>query len=76
MIYEYFLQKVGTQNLVNMFTNITNGATKKYIISQFCSRENQVRVVVATLASGIGINCPYVSKINHFRSPSSLLDYG
>ena len=75
LIYEYFLHKVGSQNLVNMFTNITDDTSKKYIISQFCSPQSRLRVVIATVAFGMGINCPDVSQVIHFRSPCSLLNY-
>ena len=75
LIYEYFLHKVGSQNLVKMFTNITDDTSKKYIISQFCSPQSRLRVVIATVAFGMGINCPDVSQVIHFRSPCSLLNY-
>ena len=35
--YEYFIHKLGSQNLVNMFTNITDDASKKHIISHGCA---------------------------------------
>lgn len=78
IIYEYFLQKLGKQNmaLFNMFTNVTDDATKKAIVSQFCSLESELRVVIATVAFGMGINCPDVVKIIHYRAPSNLLNYG
>ena len=75
LIYEYFLHKVGSQNVVNMFTSITDDTFKKYIISQFCSPQSRLRVVIATVAFGMGINCPDVSQVIHFRSPCSLLNY-
>ena len=33
LLYEYFIHKLGSQNLVNMFTNITDDTSKKQIIS-------------------------------------------
>ena len=75
LVYEYFLHKLGSQNLVNMFTNITDDTSKKHIISQFCSPQSRLRVVIATVAFGMGINCPDVSQVIHFRSPCSLLNY-
>ena len=75
LIYEYFLHKVGSQNLVNMFTNIIGNTSKKYIISQFCSPQSRLRVVIATVAFGMSINYPDVSQVIHFRSPCNLLNY-
>ena len=56
-----------------MSTNITDDTSKKYIISQFCSPQIRLRVVIATVAFGIDINCPDVSQV--IRSPCSLLNY-
>ena len=44
-----------------MLTNITDDTFKKYIISQFCSPQSRLRVVIATVAFGMDINCPDVS---------------
>ena len=59
-----------------MFTNITDDISKKLIVTQFCNSETELRVVIATVAFGMGINCPDVCKVIHFRSPSTLLNYG
>ena len=48
---------------------------KKYIISQFCSPHSRLRVIVAIVAFGMGINCPDVSQVIQLRSPCSLLNY-
>ena len=76
MIYEFFVQKLGNQGLVNMFTNITDNISKKSIVTQFCNSQSELRVVIATVAFGMGINCPDVCKVIHFRSPCTLLNYG
>ena len=33
LLYEYFIHKLGSQNLVNMFKNITDDTSKKHITS-------------------------------------------
>ena len=43
--------------------------------SWFCSPQSRLRVVIATVAFGIGINYPDVSQVIHLRSPCSLLNY-
>ena len=45
MIYEFFLQKLGSYSLVNMFINITDDISKKSVVPQFCSLESKLRVV-------------------------------
>ena len=66
---EYFLQKLGSQNLVSMFTNVIDDAMKEYIIIQVCSHQSQFRVVIAVVAFGMGIICLDVSQDIYFRSP-------
>jgi len=38
--------------------------------------ESELRVVLATVAFGISINCPDVCKVIHSLSPCTLLNYG
>ena len=57
MIYEFFVQKLGNQSLVNIFTSITGDISKKSIIMQFCTPVSELRKVIATVAFGMGINC-------------------
>ena len=76
LLYEYFIHKLGSQNLVNMFTNITDDTSKKtHHQSWFCSPQIRLRLVIATVAFGMGINCPDLSQVIHLRSPCSLLNY-
>ena len=44
--------------LVDMFTACTPPDIKKHILHSFCSVEGVLRVGVATVAFGMGINCP------------------
>ena len=48
----------------------------KVSLERNCSPQSRLRVVIATAAFGMGINCPDVSQIIHLRSPCSLLNYG
>ena len=59
IIYDFFVQKLGNQSLVNMFANITDDISKKSIVTQICTSESELRVT-ATVAIGMGINCPDV----------------
>ena len=58
-----------------MFTACTPPDIKKHILHSFCSKEGVLRVVVATAAFGMGINCPNVRKIIHWGPPSDLEEY-
>ena len=57
MIYDFFVQKLGNQSLVNIVTSITGDVSKKSIIMQFCTPVSELRKVIATVAFGMGINC-------------------
>ena len=66
LVYEYSLYKLGSQNLVNMFTNITDDTSKIYFISKFCSPQSRLRAVTAIVAFRMGINCQDASQVIHF----------
>ena len=60
--------------LVDMYLSCTDQEVKDEIIRLFCIDSN-LRVVVATIAFGIGIDCPDVRQVVHFGSPSDLESY-
>ena len=60
--------------LADMFTSVTDQAQKECIINNFTS-PSQLRVVIATVAFGLGIDCPDVRQIVHIGMPDSLEDY-
>ena len=60
--------------LVDMFTACTTKGVKETILSQFCT-DSQLRVVVATIAFGMGLDCPDVRRIVHWGPPSDVEAY-
>ena len=60
--------------LVEMFISVTDTAQKHYIIKAFTS-ESHLRIVVATIAFGMGINCPDVRQVVHIGLPSDIESY-
>ncbi|KAL9977065.1 hypothetical protein ACROYT_G014429 [Oculina patagonica] len=59
------LTATATQQMVNDITKA---------LANFVT-DSELRVVIATVAFGMGVNCPDVSQVIHFRSPSNLLSY-
>ncbi|XP_052249596.1 ATP-dependent helicase wrn-1-like [Dreissena polymorpha] len=59
--------------VVEMFTSSTTDATKGRILNDF--RAGRVRVVVATVAFGLGIDIPDVRLVVHWGAPRSILAY-
>ena len=60
--------------LVDMFTSCTDDDVKEKIISMF-TIPSCLRVICATVAFGMGINCPDVRSVIHFGPPEDLESY-
>ena len=42
------------------------------IIQEFCKRETHLRIIIATNAFGLGVDCADISKVIHWGPPSTL----
>ena len=86
-IYLYFQQKMGTSftnppnspnitrfRLVDMFTSVTDTHIKEEIIRLF-TKQSRLRIVVGTIAFGMGIDCHDVRNIIHFGAPDDVESY-
>ena len=62
--------------IVDMYTSCTaaDEVTKSKILEQF-TKPSQLRIVIATVAFGMGIHCPDVYKIIHLGPPDDLESY-
>ena len=60
--------------LVDMFASCTDEATKRKILALF-TKPSQLRIIIATVAFGMGIDCPDVHEIIHFGPPDDLEAY-
>ena len=80
-MYQYFKASLGTHFLnppespdyvkyrvVDMFTCCTHSSVKKKIIEQF-TIPSTLRIVIATIAFGMGINCPDIRQVIHWGVP-------
>lgn len=80
-IYYFFKQKLGAQftepcgapdlarfRLVDMYTHCTHQSVKDVILQRFTS-PSSLRIVIATIAFGMGIDCPDVRQIIHWGVP-------
>lgn len=60
--------------LVNMFMSVTDSDHKSQILHFFKSDGN-LRIVVATVAFGMGVDCPNVRQIIHVGLPDDICSY-
>ena len=82
LIYQYFVQQLGKYStepvgspnyainrVVDMYTHCTHETVKNKLITQF-TRRSPLRVIIATIAFGMGINCPDVRHVIHWGVPA------
>ena len=60
--------------LMDMFTSVTDEDVKETIISKF-TRESNLRIVVATMAFGMWLDCPDVRQVIHMGIPETKETY-
>ena len=61
--------------LVDMYTSCNHSHVKKAILDAFTSPESSLRVVVATIAFGMGVDCPNVRRIIHLGPTEDIENY-
>ena len=61
--------------IVDMFTACTHPTVKNMILRQFQQPDSSLRVIVATVAFGMGLDCPNVRRIIHWGSPNDVETY-
>ena len=86
-MYLYFKKELGGEfteprnapdlakfRMVEMFLSVTDPTHKNTIISMFTS-ESQLRVVIATIAFGMGVDCPDIREVVHVGLPDDAESY-
>ena len=86
-IYSYLRHKLGQKftvpddapdipefRLVDMFTSVTGSDHKAQILKLFKDKKT-LRVVVATVAFGMGVDCPDVRQVVHIGPPDDICSY-
>ena len=61
--------------LVDMFTSITHKDVQESIITSFCQSAAPLRIVICTIAFGMGLDCADVSQVIHWGPASDLESY-
>ncbi|XP_019861738.1 PREDICTED: ATP-dependent DNA helicase Q1-like [Amphimedon queenslandica] len=66
--------KIPEVRLVDYYTGCTQEAVRNVILSQF-SKPSCLRVVIATVAFGLGVDCPDIRRVIHFGVPEDVETY-
>lgn len=71
---------IGAPNLVkyrllDMFTACTHTSVKDAIVAAFTGGSSPLRIVIATIAFGMGLNCPDIQMAIHWGPPDSIETY-
>jgi len=61
--------------LVDMFTSCTDSEVKSDIISSFTQPNSPLRIVCATIAFGLGIDCRNIRQVIHIGIPDDIESY-
>ena len=87
-IYQFFhsylkaevTEPIGVPNLarfrlVDMYTSVTQKEVQDTIIKSFCSAEAPLRIVICTIAFGMGLDCDDVKQVIHWGPSADLESY-
>ena len=87
-LYRFFKHKLGTgftepvgapetvsNRLVDMYTHCTHESVKDDIVVQFTACNSPLRVIIATIAFGMGINCHDVRQVVHWGTSQDIEMY-
>ena len=61
--------------LIDMFTACTTPDVKESIVKSFTQLDGKLRIIIATVAFGMGMDCPNVRRIIHWGPPSDVESY-
>lgn len=86
-LYKFFKRRLGDgfthpagspemahNRLVDMYTHCTHDSVKDHIAAQF-TRESPLRIMIATIAFGMGIDCPDVRQVVHWGTSEDVEMY-
>ena len=61
--------------LVDMYTRVLTADKKDEVLACFSQKDGKLRIVIATTAFGMGVDCPDIRRIIHWGMPATLEEY-
>ena len=61
--------------MVEMFTRASTKEMKDKVLKSFINKDSKLRLVVATTAFSMGIDCPNICNVVHFGVPATIEQY-
>ena len=61
--------------VVDMYTRCTEASVKQTILNSFCAINGNLRIVIGTIAFGMGLDCPDVRQVIHWGPSADLESY-
>lgn len=61
--------------LVDMYTRASSNDMKKKVLASFMTAGGKLRIVIATTAFSMGIDCPDISNVIHYGPPGNVEQY-
>ena len=58
--------------LVDIFTAGSKAEMREAVIAEFCHTDTKLRLIIATCAFGLGIDCTDIARIIHLGPPNTL----
>ena len=58
--------------LVDVFTAVSTFEMRELILKEFSKSDTKLRLLIATTAFGLGVDCPDIARIINFGSPATL----
>lgn len=66
---------VSSHRLVDMFTRVLSAEKKEDVKHSFSEIRGTIRIVIATTAFGMGVDCPDIRTVIHCGLPSNVEEY-
>jgi len=60
--------------LVDLFTAASKPEMREMVLREFCRADTSLRLIVASSAFGLGVDCPDISRVIHWGAPNTLED--